>query len=81
MGDGVYVVAIAWQVYELSDSPTALSLVGGWTLPLGSSCSSRRVSDRFERRRHHDRRRRRSRRRSRAIGVLFLTGAIELWHL
>mgnify|MGYP003544580345 FL=1 len=35
-GDGVYVVALAWQVYELSNSPTALSLVGvAWTLPVG----------------------------------------------
>jgi len=32
-GDGVYVVALAWQVYEISNSPGALSLVGvAWTL-------------------------------------------------
>jgi MFS family permease len=34
MGDGVYLVAIAWQAYELSNTPAALSIVGvAWTLP------------------------------------------------
>ncbi|MEX0817335.1 MAG: hypothetical protein WD027_07800, partial [Gaiellales bacterium] len=28
IGSGIYYVALAWQVYELSDSPTALSIVG-----------------------------------------------------
>ena len=53
IGDGVYVVALAWQVYALSDSPTALSLVGvAWTLPLGLFVLLGGViSDRFERRR------------------------------
>jgi DHA3 family tetracycline resistance protein-like MFS transporter len=53
LGDGIYFVAIAWQVYELSNAPTALSAVGvAWTLPmvlfllLGGV-----VSDRLERRR------------------------------
>jgi MFS family permease len=52
-GDGVYVVALAWQVYALSDSPTALSLVGvAWTLPIGLFVLlGGVVSDRFERRR------------------------------
>ena len=52
-GDGVYIVAIAWQVYELSNSPTALSLVGlAWTLPIGIFVLIGGViSDRFERRR------------------------------
>ena len=27
LGDGIYFVAIAWQVYELSNAPTALSVV------------------------------------------------------
>jgi DHA3 family tetracycline resistance protein-like MFS transporter len=35
LGDGVYTVTIAWQVYELSNAPTALSVVGvAWTLPI-----------------------------------------------
>ena len=40
MGDGVYVVAIAWQVYELSDSPTALGR-RGVDAPSSTSCCSR----------------------------------------
>ena len=28
LGDGVFLVAMAWQVYALSNAPTALSLVG-----------------------------------------------------
>jgi DHA3 family tetracycline resistance protein-like MFS transporter len=52
-GDGIFLVAIAWQVYELSNVPTALSVVGvAWTVPMvillvfGGV-----VADRFERRR------------------------------
>jgi Transmembrane secretion effector len=82
-GDGVYVVALAWQVYELSDSPTALSLVGvAWTLPVGLFVLLGGViSDRFERRRimiATDVVRALA---AATIGVLSLTGAIELWHL
>jgi MFS family permease len=34
LGDGIYFVAIAWQVLRISDGPTALSVVGiAWTLP------------------------------------------------
>lgn len=83
MGDGVYVVALAWQVYALSDSPTALSLVGvAWTLPVGLFVLlGGVVSDRFERRRimiAADVVRAFA---AATIGVLSLTGAIELWHL
>ena len=83
IGDGVYVVALAWQVYELSDSPTALSLVGvAWTLPVGLFVLvGGVVSDRFERRRimiAADLVRAAA---AATIGVLSLTGAIELWHL
>ena len=28
LGDGIFVVAMAWQVYALSNAPTALALVG-----------------------------------------------------
>ena len=32
LGDGIYLVAVAWQVYDLSNDPAALSLVGlAWT--------------------------------------------------
>jgi MFS family permease len=82
-GDGVYVVALVWQVYELSDSPTALSLVGvAWTLPLGLFVLlGGIVSDRFQRRRIMilaDVIRAIA---AAAIAALSLTGAIELWHL
>ena len=34
LGDGIYVVAIAWLVYDISNAPSALGLVGlAWTLP------------------------------------------------
>src|SRR6187200_528556 len=33
LGDGIYLVAVAWQVYDLENDPVALSLVGtAWTL-------------------------------------------------
>ena len=83
LGDGVYTVTIAWQVYDLSNAPTALSVVGlAWTLPmvmfllvggvLGDRIDRRRlliVSDVI---------------RALAVGsmaALALTGAVELWHL
>src|SRR6187200_3217894 len=53
MGDGIFLVAMAWQVYALSNAPTALSLVGiAMTVPtimfllIGGV-----VSDRLDRRR------------------------------
>ena len=81
-GDGVYVVACAVVVYELSNSPTALSLVGvAWTLPVGIFVLIGGViSDRFERRRimiAADLVRAVA---VATIGILSLTGAIELWH-
>jgi MFS family permease len=34
IGDGVYLIAIAWQTYDLSNSPSALAAVGvAWSLP------------------------------------------------
>jgi MFS family permease len=34
IGDGVYLIAVAWQAYDLSDSPTLLAMVGlAWSLP------------------------------------------------
>ena len=54
IGDGIYVVAIAWQVYDLTDdNPTALALVGvAWTLPVVLlSLAAGVLADRFDRRR------------------------------
>ena len=83
LGDGVYMVALAWQVYELSNAPTALALVGvALSIPqvllflLGGV-----LSDRLERRRlliAADLLRGAA---VGAMGVLSVTGALELWHV
>jgi MFS family permease len=83
LGDGVFLVAIAWQAYELSNAPTALSLVGiAMTVPtivfllIGGV-----VSDRIDRRKvmlAADAAR------GLLVGVLAvlsLTGELELWHM
>ena len=83
LGDGVYLVTIAWQVYDISNAPTALSVVGvAWTLPMVAFLLVGGVlGDRFDRRRlliASDAIR------AVAIGglaALALTGAIELWHV
>jgi MFS family permease len=53
VGYGVYVVAIAWQVYEISNRPSALALVGvAWSLPqVLLMLLSGALADRFDRRR------------------------------
>jgi MFS family permease len=83
LGDGVYIVAIAWQVYELSNSPAALSLIGvAWTLPMAAFLLvGGLVSDRLDRRRimiATDIVRALA---VGAIATLSLSGALELWHL
>jgi DHA3 family tetracycline resistance protein-like MFS transporter len=83
IGDGIYFVAIAFQVYELSNSPTALALVGlSWSLGMvGFLLTGGITSDRFDRRRviiAADAVRLLV---LAAIGALSLAGALELWHL
>ena len=83
LGDGIYFVAIAWQVYELTDAPTALGVVGvAWTLPLVLLVLGGGVlSDRMDRRLlmvAADALRFVA---ITAIAALALSGAIELWHL
>lgn len=83
IGDGIYLVAVAWQVYDLSDMPSALALVGlAWSAGMALFLlTGGVVSDRIERRRvmiGADL--------VRAavlalIGVLALTGNLELWQL
>ena len=83
LGDGFYLVAIAWQVYELSDAPAALAVVGVClTVPqvvlvlLGGA-----ITDRAERRRvllTADVLR------GVAVGIvgaLAIAGELRLWHL
>jgi MFS family permease len=52
VGDGIYVIAIAWQTYDLSNSPTALAAVGiAWSLPqMALLLASGVLSDRLDRR-------------------------------
>jgi MFS family permease len=83
LGDGAFLVALAWQVYALSDAPTAMSLVGiAMTVPTITFLLVGGVaSDRLDRRRimlAADVVR------AVAVGllaVLSLTGALELWHV
>lgn len=83
IGDGITNVALAWQVLDLSNAPTALAVVGvAWTAPhVAFLLFGGALSDRFQRRKiliAAD-----------AIrgvmigtaGILSVTGALELWHL
>ena len=83
LGDGIYLVAVPWQVYSLSNAPTALAFVGAaYLIPqvilvlLGGA-----ISDRFDRRvvlMLSDVVR------GVAIAILALlsiTGRLELWHV
>ena len=83
LGDGIYLVAIAWQVYELSNAPTALSLVGvAWSLPMTLFLLIGGVlTDRFERRRIMvvaDLLRGVA---VTLMGLLTISGVVQLWHL
>ena len=83
LGDGISMVAIAWQVYELSNVPTALSVVGvAWTLPMLLFLLVGGVlGDRFDRRRlmiAGDALRALG---MGAIAALALADVLELWHL
>ena len=82
-GDGFFFVALAWQVYAISNVPTALSIVGvAWTLPsvifllIGGA-----LADRYDRRRlmiGADIIRALA---IGAMGVLSVAGVIEIWHI
>ncbi len=83
LGDGIYLVAIAWLVLDISNSATALGAVGvAWTIPqIAALLWGGVASDRFDRRlvmiaadvvRGIP---------IALIGVLALADAIELWHL
>jgi MFS family permease len=83
LGDGIFLVAMAWQVYALSNAPTALALVGiTMTVPtIAFLLLGGVVSDRLDRRRimlASDVVR------GLAVGLLALlslTGVLELWHV
>lgn len=83
LGDGFFSVALAWQVYEISNVPTALSLVGvAWTLPVVLFVLLGGVfSDRYDRRWMMIGA---DGVRAAAIGllgVLSISGVIEIWHV
>ena len=52
VGDGIYTIAVAWQTYELSNSPSALAAVGiAWSVPqVALLLASGVLSDRIDRR-------------------------------
>lgn len=81
IGDGIYIVAIAWQVYDLSNVPTALSVVGvSWSIGIvGFLLVGGVLSDRIDRRKviiGSDLARFAV---LAVMGVLSATGALELW--
>jgi DHA3 family tetracycline resistance protein-like MFS transporter len=83
LGDGFFFIALAWQVYELSNVPTAMSVVGvAWTLPLVLFLLLGGVlTDRYDRRRlliGADLLRAMA---IGLVGILSITGALELWHV
>jgi DHA3 family tetracycline resistance protein-like MFS transporter len=83
VGDGFFTVALAWQVYEISNVPTAMSVVGvAWTLPLVIFLLLGGVfTDRYDRRWlmiGADLMRAAA---IGLLGVLSVAGALELWHV
>ena len=83
LGDGITTIALAWQAYELSDAPTAFSMVGfSMAVPhvilllVGGA-----VSDRFDRRKvmlTADLIRMAA---VTALGLLAVYGHIQIWHM
>jgi DHA3 family tetracycline resistance protein-like MFS transporter len=83
LGDGAFLVAVAWQVYELSNTPTAMSVVGiAMTVPtIAFLLLGGVASDRFDRRSimvAADLLRALA---GMALAVLALSGALEVWHV
>jgi len=83
LGDGITMIAIAWQAYEISNLPSALAVIGvAQTIPhvllllVGGA-----VTDRFERRKVlivADAIRMLA---VTVLGVLSIAGIIEIWHM
>jgi DHA3 family tetracycline resistance protein-like MFS transporter len=83
IGDGITLVALAWQAYDISNTPAALSAVGlAWSLPMVAFLLFGGVlADRVPRRRlliAADLTRGAA---LAGMGLLSVAGAIELWHM
>ena len=83
LGDGAFVVALAWQVYQLSDAPTAMGMVGvAMTVPtIEFLLVGGALSDRFNRRLlmlAADAARLAA---AATLAVLSLSGTLEIWHI
>jgi len=83
LGDGIFFVALPWQVYQLSNAATALSVVGiAMSLPhIVLLLVGGVVSDRFDRRRVMmvaDAIRGLA---VAVLGLLSISGSIQLWHV
>jgi MFS family permease len=83
LGDGAFIVALAWQVYQLTDAPSAMGVVGvAMTVPtIVFLLVGGVVSDRFDRRRlmiGADAARLVG---AGALALLSLTGTLEIWHV
>jgi MFS family permease len=83
LGDGLFLIALAWQVYSLSNAPSALATVGiAMTVPtITCLLAGGAVSDRFDRRRVMliaDSVRAVA---LAALAALALCGVLAMWHL
>ena len=83
VADGIYYVAVAWQVYDLSNTPTALSIVGvAWSVPMVVFVLWGGVAaDRFDRRRVIAAANVLRATAMAALATLALAGVIELWQI
>jgi len=83
VGDGIYVVAIAWQAYQISNSPSALAVTGvAWTLPAVLLLPfSGVLSDRAGRRPLMITAFLLRAGATAVIGLVSLVGKVEIWHL
>jgi MFS family permease len=83
LGDGAFLVALAWQVYQLSDAPTAMGVVGmAMTIPtIAFLLIGGALSDRLNRRHlmvGADVARMLA---AATLAILSLTGTLEIWHV
>jgi MFS family permease len=83
IGDGVMVVALPWQVYELTNSPTAMGVVGAAQMvPIFAFTLFGGVaSDRIDRKKVILASEITRGLAAAAAGVLAVTGNLELWHV